>query len=87
MATKCMHCGSTKFGPGCPSSTDGLHKHNTDARHCMYCGSSSYGNGCLQTPTRKHKHNHGDGKCIYCGEIPGANQAKCKHAPNGQHET
>ncbi|MDR1390256.1 MAG: hypothetical protein LBJ31_09815 [Treponema sp.] len=85
--SKCVHCGSTKFGSGCPKSINGLHQHNTGEKHCIYCGSSSYGNGCLQTPTRKHIHGHGASKCIYCGALVGASVMGCKHSPTGKHET
>jgi hypothetical protein len=86
-ATKCVYCGTTKFGPGCPNSTNNLHKHNTDEKKCMYCGKNAYGNGCLQTPTRKHVHGHGANKCIYCGEVVIGNSMGCKHSPNRKHET
>jgi len=85
--TKCVYCGSTKFGSGCPLSTNGLHKHNTDEKKCMYCGKSSYGNGCLGAPTRKHIHGSGGGKCIYCGKVVVSNTMGCEHSPNRKHET
>ena len=87
--SKCMNCGSTKYGFDCtsPNSINGLHIHNHDEKRCIYCGSSSYGNGCLKTPTRKHKHGHGGGKCVYCGEVVGTNAMGCKHNPNRKHET
>ena len=84
--TKCVHCGSTKFGPGCPSSLNGLHKHSTNERKCMYCGKSAYGNGCLQAPTRKHIHGRGNGKCIHCGVMATGNAMGCQHSPNRKHE-
>ncbi|MCL2759956.1 MAG: hypothetical protein FWD22_07050 [Treponema sp.] len=87
MATKCVLCESTKFGPGCPKSLNGLHKHNTDEKKCMYCGKSAYGNGCLQTPTRKHIHGSGGGKCKYCGKVVISNSMGCQHSPNRKHET
>jgi len=85
--TKCELCGSTKFGPGCPKSVNGLHKHNTNEKRCMYCGKSGYGNGCLQTPTRKHVHGHGASKCVYCGKVVIGNSMGCPHSPIQKHET
>ena len=84
MATKCVYCESTAYGPGCPKSVNGLHQHHEDERRCIYCGSTSYGNGCLQTPTRKHIHGHGGMKCIYCGSIESG--MGCKHSPNKAHQ-
>ncbi|MCL2764011.1 MAG: hypothetical protein FWD40_01865 [Treponema sp.] len=84
--TKCVFCGSTKFGPGCTLSTNGLHKHNTNEKKCMYCGKSAYGNGCLQAPTRKHVHGSGEGKCVHCGKVA-SNTMGCPHSPNRKHET
>ena len=84
--SKCTHCGSSKFGPGCPGSINGLHQHNTDDKRCMFCGSSSYGNGCLQTPSRKHIHGSNGIKCKWCGAVA-SSQTPCKHSPTGKHET
>jgi len=84
--TKCICCGSTKFGHGCTGSTNGLHKHNTTEKRCVYCGKASYGNGCLQTPTRKHIHGRGGGKCIYCGKEALGNSMGCPHNPNRKHD-
>ena len=86
MATKCMYCDSTKYGPGCTKSTNGLHQHNTDENHCMYCGKTAYGDGCLQTPTRKHVHGPGGLKCKWCGSTKIGSMG-CEHSPNRKHET
>ena len=84
--TKCQHCGSTKFGPGCSGSTNGLHKHDTNDRKCMYCGKNAYGYGCLQAPTRKHIHGRGGSRCIYCGKVVNGGTMGCEHSPNRKHD-
>ena len=84
--TKCTYCGSTKFGPGCPLSTNGLHKHNTNEKKCVYCGKGGYGNGCLQAPTRKHIHGRGGSKCIFCGKVVIGDSMGCEHSPNRKHD-
>lgn len=54
---KCMYCGSTAYGPGCPFSPHGKHVHPSDPKRCIYCGSYAHGPGCPFNPhSRVHVH-------------------------------
>lgn len=55
--SKCMYCGSTAYGTGCPYSPHKKHVHSDDPKRCIYCGSTSFGVGCPYNPfSRKHVH-------------------------------
>lgn len=47
---KCMYCGSSSVGTGCPYGPKGIHVHAQNAGNCIYCGSSSVGQGCPYNP-------------------------------------
>ena len=82
--SRCRHCNSKMYGPGCHHSATGKHEHRNDENACDWCGSRSYGPGCHHSPTGKHRHGPGAGKCVWCGSKstgPG-----CHHSPTGRHE-
>lgn len=81
--TRCRHCNSKMYGPGCNHSPTGRHEHRNDEKACEWCGSKMYGPGCSHSPTKKHRHGSGAGKCVWCGSKstgPG-----CHHSPTGKH--
>lgn len=53
--TKCVYCGSTSVGKGCPISSHRTHVHLGDPTSCIYCKSKSIGAGCPYNP---HGRNH-----------------------------
>ncbi len=50
---KCIYCGSTYYGKGCPYSPTGVHVIPS-ANKCVYCGSTNLGKGCPYSPTGVH---------------------------------
>jgi hypothetical protein len=82
MAGKCIYCGSSNHGAGCPHSGNGKHESNADGRECVFCGSSNYGAGCPHSPNGKHRHGHGKG-CVHCGS--NNHGAGCPHNTGGKH--
>lgn len=52
--SKCMYCGSTSYGAGCPYSPHKKHVHTADSSKCVYCGSVSVGTGCPYNPFSKY---------------------------------
>ena len=81
--SRCAHCGSTSFGPGCSYARSGIHRHQTDERHCEYCGSTAYGRGCSYSPFGVHCHGGGN-RCRWCGSMAGG--LGCPYYPTGVHE-
>ena len=57
MSSKCIYCGSTSYGYGCPYSPDKVHVHLTPDE-CIYCGSKEHGYGCPYNPNGQ-LHVHG----------------------------
>ena len=51
--SKCLYCGSTSYGRGCPYSPHKLHVHIDDPQRCIYCSSQSIGLGCPYNPFSK----------------------------------
>ena len=82
MASKCIYCGSTNRGAGCPHSGNGKHESNADGKECVFCGSTNYGAGCAYSPSGKHRHGHGKG-CVHCGSSN--HGAGCAYNPGGKH--
>ena len=83
LVTRCRHCNSKMYGPGCSHSPNGKHEHCNDEKACEWCGSKMYGPGCHHSPTGKHRHGSGAGKCVWCGSKstgPG-----CHHGQTGKH--
>jgi len=56
--SKCVYCGSTAFGPGCPYSAHRRHFHAGDAKRCCWCNSVAQGPSCPFNPFGKN-HIHG----------------------------
>lgn len=55
--SKCMFCGSTAFGRGCPFSPHKYHVHPNNGKRCIYCNSMARGAGCPFNPFgRMHVH-------------------------------
>jgi hypothetical protein len=82
MASKCIYCGSSNRGGGCPHSSNGKHESNADGKECVFCGSTNYGGGCAYSPTGKHRHGHGKG-CVHCGSSN--HGSGCAYNPGGKH--
>jgi hypothetical protein len=51
--SKCLYCGSTSYGRGCPYAPHKLHVHIDDPQRCIYCSSQSLGMGCPYNPFSK----------------------------------
>ncbi|NLB59995.1 MAG: ADP-ribosylglycohydrolase family protein [Lentisphaerae bacterium] len=80
--SKCIYCGSTAFGAGCPYGPDRKHVHLSDEKHCRFCNSTAYGAGCPYSPTRRHVHGPGQ-KCVHCGSS--SLGAGCPYSPDHKH--
>lgn len=50
---KCIYCGATHYGVGCPYSPTGVHVIPS-ANKCAYCGSPMLGLGCPYSPSGRH---------------------------------